>query len=418
MEFASQGTLTDLINRQINAGVNFDNLSLKDMFRQLAYGMKSINSVLVHRDIKPDNILIIDNKLKISDFGISKIAGEDTRTMSFKGFGTSKYVAPEAWNNDKNTIQMDIYSMGIIFYELATLNYPYDVGIARDVIEIREAHLLKTPKSIVKYNPSITASIESIILRMIEKPVQKRYTNWDDIISALELEISENEPLREIIELATRKRNSVDLEIQSRELKKSKQEQEKDDFCKLIRSQFEMTVFDPIRQFSEKFNIEYQGVQKIGISEPSALNNNHIFNFGIMTPSRRKIIISVEAILPENHNRKVQVDRIFRSEGYRNENYIPKCKNRDILAWGQVNSENNKGMNILLLKNDDMIYGDWFIMTNTNSGFAREKRPEPFGFKIDELPKEIEYVNSTHIYNSEIKPFDIMNILSFISDYI
>lgn len=83
--------------------------------------MIAINAELVHRDIKPENILVSNDVLKISDFGLAKIASESTRTMSFKGYGTIPYIAPEAWNSDKNTIQMDIYSMGIVFYELATL---------------------------------------------------------------------------------------------------------------------------------------------------------------------------------------------------------------------------------------------------------------------------------------------------------
>jgi hypothetical protein len=123
----------------------------------------------------------------------------------------------------------------------------------------------------------------------------------------------------------------------------------------------------------------------------------------------------MEAILKENHVRKVHVDRVFRDEGYRNENYIPQCNNRDILAWGRVYDSKEIGFNLLLLKNADALYGDWFILTNTNSGFGRSTRPEPFGFKLDELPREIELIRAVHIYNSDLKPFAIENVLGFIS---
>ena len=93
------------------------------MFLQLASGMKHINSILVHRDIKPDNILIVDDVLKITDFGLAKYAEATTRSVTFKGYGTKEYCAPEVCKNEKNTIYMDIYSMGIVFYEIATLKY-------------------------------------------------------------------------------------------------------------------------------------------------------------------------------------------------------------------------------------------------------------------------------------------------------
>ncbi|WP_277669087.1 serine/threonine-protein kinase [Caproiciproducens galactitolivorans] len=122
MEFANQGTLTNLFNVHVRKGEFFTNSELKEVFNQLAVGMLEINKKLVHRDIKMDNILLSNEKVKISDFGLSKFVNESTRTMTFKGYGSVLYVAPEAWKNEKNTIQMDIYSMGIVFYQLESVN--------------------------------------------------------------------------------------------------------------------------------------------------------------------------------------------------------------------------------------------------------------------------------------------------------
>lgn len=125
MEYADQGTLADLLEEHKRENKLFSQEQIRDMLLQLSNGMKAINSKLIHRDIKPLNILLKDNLLKITDFGLSKILSDTTHTNTFKGGGTYMYMAPEAWNNSKNTIQMDMYSMGIVFYEIATLKYPY-----------------------------------------------------------------------------------------------------------------------------------------------------------------------------------------------------------------------------------------------------------------------------------------------------
>lgn len=91
MEYADGGTSANLIKRR-NQEL-FSNSEIISMFKQLAKGMKIINEKLVHRDIKPHNILICDNQLKISDFGLSKIASANTRSRSFKGWGTYLYMA-------------------------------------------------------------------------------------------------------------------------------------------------------------------------------------------------------------------------------------------------------------------------------------------------------------------------------------
>lgn len=252
---------------------------------------------------------------------------------------------------------------------------------------------------------------------MIEKPIQNRYKNWEEIITGLSLNISTTDSMNHIVEQAIKKRNEADLTAQADELSRRKRVQEKDDFCKLIYSQYERSIYEPIREFVERFNTQYQGNQKMQISKTNSSHIDHLFHTTIKMSSQRTISIELDAVLYENYTRRVTVERLFPDERSGNEYYIPQCKNRDVLAWGGISADDNKGFNLLLLKNDKLLYGDWFIMENTNSGFSNRIRPEPFAFELNELPKEIRYIDMTHIYNSNLKAMDIQSLFEFISKY-
>ena len=417
MEYADLGSLSDLIEKQQKKGEFFEIETLKQLFLQLASGMEIINRILVHRDIKPDNILIFGDTLKISDFGLSKFSGDNTRTLTFKGYGTVKYIAPEAWDNDNNTIQMDIYSMGIVFYELATLQYPYEMKGIMDFQEYREAHLYKTVKNPIVFNPQLPPSIVSIIIRMLQKPLKNRFANWEDIIELLKTESMSKDKISDLVDNALKKRNDLDIKSQEKLAEEKRLAQIKEDFIRLIYSQYENTIIAHLRDFISDFNNKYAGAEEYKIIQENYSSRSVIFSTKIVTPSSNNIKIEMEAILKENHNRKVPADRFFNKEGYRIENYIPQCENRDILAWGQVSVSNQFGFNLLLLKVDNEIYGEWFVLENTNSGFGNSNRPEPFGFRLDELPREIEFLRTIHIYDIKIMSFDINYIIEFISKY-
>ena len=86
------------------------------------------------------------------------------------------------------------------------------------------------------------------------------------------------------------------------------------------------------------------------------------------------------------------------------------------MAWSYLRDESARGFNILLLKCKDSLYGDWYILRNTNGALSKEYRAEPFGFTLQELPKEIVHLDSLHIYNSELKEFDIVDVENFLAD--
>ena len=92
-----------------------------EMMIDIAQGARAINEKLVHRDIKPDNILIEGKTLKIGDFGISKFVDESTRLQTFKGGQHIAYMAPEGWVGEANTFKLDVYAVGLVFFEILAL---------------------------------------------------------------------------------------------------------------------------------------------------------------------------------------------------------------------------------------------------------------------------------------------------------
>lgn len=411
MEYTDGGTLRQFIDEQ--NGKLIDVETLRGIFFQLANGMKAISEHLVHRDIKPENILNFNGVFKITDFGLSKNAGDSTKTLTFKNYGTSLYVAPEAWNNDNNTIQMDIYSMGIVFYELTTLSYPYNLPAIPDTISYRNMHLFDTVIKPTKKNPNLSPHIESMIIKMLEKPTQKRYKNWDEIISDLGTKPLPQTDISAFVSRAVSKRNERDLEQQRQQSEKRKAEDEREEYTQFIYSQFSNTILAPVLEFAESFNQQYVKGNKLSVIEKKKpTGNNHNFLTEIKLTGGTCISVEGEILFKENFSKRVQ--NPFGDT--RTVNYIPQCKGKDILLWCQIDVHPGYGFNILLVKNNSSIYGDWFILENSSNALSRERRTSPFGFQISELPKEIELIDAMHIYVSKLYPYSRDKLLQFIAD--
>jgi serine/threonine protein kinase len=125
MDFVEGPTLRDFIT-----GRHFSD---SDTFRYLGQIAEALNAAhqqgVVHRDVKPENILVRDDKLYLGDFGLAVSPGEDkSLTATGELVGTKKYMAPEQWDNQPTTPQTDIYALGIIAYEMLTGEFPYDTA--------------------------------------------------------------------------------------------------------------------------------------------------------------------------------------------------------------------------------------------------------------------------------------------------
>ena len=421
MEYANGGNLSDFIDTNKGAQKYIENPVLILMFKQLINGMKAINNYLVHRDIKPLNILFNDNVLKITDFGLSKIVNQSTRSSTFKGSGTYAYMAPEAWENKNNTIQMDIYSMGIVFYQLITFNYPYKIDNGGDLIKnYRDAHMTKNPFRPEQYNSKISINLSQIIMKMLEKSVSDRFHNWKEIEELLAIEIHEKEIDKDIEELL-KTRIKRDEENRTKKLEENKEETKKRDFLKRVKYQIIKSIINPLEEKMNEFNKRYHnGGIRFGEKEIHVLEK---FVYIIKFVSGKDIQIYIEGLYDYKFEYQVSPESLIDIPFPTKENLIkkvaPKLKDRKILAWGFLKTSEGKGFNIFLVKKENDIYGEWLILENRNSALSRRERlPEPFPFEIQEFQKELPHINATHIYKSKIIEFNIKYIIDFFHELI
>jgi len=140
------------------------------------------NHGIVHRDIKPQNIfLLTDGEVKLGDFGIAETDG--TAVKSKEIIGTVHYLAPEISRGGPASVQSDIYSAGVTFFEILTGRVPFAEG---DAINIAVAHIKEKFPSPKKYLPNCPKEIENVIFKACEKQPHNRYKTAKDFNDALQ----------------------------------------------------------------------------------------------------------------------------------------------------------------------------------------------------------------------------------------
>lgn len=187
MEYVQGLTLKQLIKKRGSLTLP----EVVDIMLQLTSAVAHAHeSYIIHRDIKPQNVIILeDGRVKIMDFGIAVAlnAGEFTQTNSV--MGTVYYIPPEQANGGAATIKSDIYSLGILMYELVTGSVPFK---GDNPVEVAIKHMNEPLPSICEYDPEMPQSIENIILRASAKNPKNRYDSaWDmheDLKTALDKE--------------------------------------------------------------------------------------------------------------------------------------------------------------------------------------------------------------------------------------
>lgn len=186
MEYVNGKTLKSLIKKRGALNLN----EAVDIMLQLTSGIACAHdSYIIHRDIKPQNIMILeDGRVKITDFGIAMALNNNELTQTNSVMGSVHYLPPEQASGSGSTIKSDIYSLGILMFELFTGSVPFK---GDNAVEIAIKHMKEPIPSVCSINPKIPQSIENIILKACAKNPKNRYDSVNEMHQDLKEALSE-----------------------------------------------------------------------------------------------------------------------------------------------------------------------------------------------------------------------------------
>ena len=195
MEYIDGLTVKQLLKKRGNLTLS----ETIDIMLQLTDGMAHAHdSYIIHRDLKPQNIMIKDDgQIKITDFGIAMALNSTQLTQTNSVMGSVHYLPPEQASGKGATIKSDIYSMGIIFYELLTGKLPFK---GENAVEIALKQMRNPLPSVKEEYPDIPQSIENIIMKATAKNPKNRYEDardmHEDLLTALDDDRLDEDPIK------------------------------------------------------------------------------------------------------------------------------------------------------------------------------------------------------------------------------
>jgi DNA-binding response OmpR family regulator len=179
MEYVKGSSLTQCLNDKV-----FDIGQKISIILQIADALECVHAYgVLHRDIKPENILVTEDMMvKITDFGTCHIA-DSCLTMADEILGSPSYMAPESFDaSTKMDVRSDIFSLGVISYEMLTGSRPFE---GENLLQIMESVRNKKPVAPIKINPEIPVWLQDVMAKMLDKNPNERYNSAGEIIKAI-----------------------------------------------------------------------------------------------------------------------------------------------------------------------------------------------------------------------------------------
>jgi eukaryotic-like serine/threonine-protein kinase len=185
MPYEAGPSLRERLRREGRLSVDDTLVILRDVCDALAYAHQR---GIVHRDIKPDNVLLSGRHALVADFGVARAATEATGTGPSTGagvmLGTPAYMAPEQVAADPRVDhRADIYAVGVLAYELLTGRTPFGADSPQDILA---AHLTQPPEPITARRPDLPLTVAELVMRCLEKSPAHRYQSADEMLAQLQ----------------------------------------------------------------------------------------------------------------------------------------------------------------------------------------------------------------------------------------
>jgi serine/threonine-protein kinase len=180
MEFIDGMTLKQYMQRK---GV----LPWREALHYITQITKALNHAhsrgIIHRDVKPHNIMLLrDGSVKVADFGIARFASVQN-TLTKEALGSVHYISPEQARGSQIDVRSDIYSAGVVLYEMLTGRLPYE---GDSPVSVAIQHINSMPLTPRDINPDIPAALEAITMKAMAPNIQNRYLNTEEMLNDLE----------------------------------------------------------------------------------------------------------------------------------------------------------------------------------------------------------------------------------------
>lgn len=377
MEYVSGGNLANILR----SGAQLPLQRAVEMMIDIAQGTAAVNEKLIHRDIKPDNILIEGHKLKLGDFGISKFVDESTRLHTFKGAQHIAYMVPEGWQNQANTVKLDLYSVGLVFYEVLTLKHPllHHVNDPGNFLDWERAHLYHPCPDVRSLRRDVPLSIAQLLSRMVTKRPGDR-PSWEEVLKVLSQPGADGPKEDPTVTAAVEAAVARNQQLRRRELEERARQDERERQFELYRYSCDM-LLEQLNPVIEQFNDKFQHGQITRHRDTGAI----VYN------------------LPQVQNIQVSFFEPSKSG--------IKIRNGEVIGGGWIGLAKGRSANLVLLKfGGDDLYGKWVVC---EIGFMALADPAkmigkfgitgstiiPFGFKDAYFYDQIRYATGMmHVF--------------------
>ena len=389
MEYAPYGDLEKMIKEQKKKNKYFEEKYLLNIFEQIISGLIAIHSEnILHRDLKAANIFIMNNektKIKIGDLNVGKIYNKNLKNTQI---GTPYYASPEVWNNRPYDFKSDIWSVGCLFYEIATLNAPFEGKTLKEVYD-------KIEKCSIKPLPNIYSNHINKIIKMCLRFNDKLRPSAQELMDYLLRVKNLNNEKKNL------KHSKIEIDVKNLERNKSEIKKRPETFNLNKSAVNERIVTENQCNFKiiardKSFNILKTENKKLKLN-PLKINNNNIFK--IKKKDLRKNEENIKNFSFENNNKINNKSLNLKKLDIKN-NFKFKNKNKAL-----INLKKNllpKKTDILIINNNNIINKEYKLNNKklqiNNNNLSHE---------IENLKKEI--TNDIIIIKKEIIEKSINN---------